>query len=102
MLTITAISGWAVPENWFAEQVKTAFPNSDLKVFYPEEPENSEEAKKILSEFNYVSNDAYLHTDNNLMPNKKNAWFIRRIRHNIYWLSVMVHFSCMEIIESQK
>ena len=34
----------------------------------------SVDEKKILSEFNYVSNDAYLHTDNNLMPNKKNAW----------------------------
>ena len=30
--------------------------------------------KEILKEFTYVSNTGYLHTDNNLMPNKKNAW----------------------------
>ena len=51
MLTITAISGWAVPETWYADQVKQAFPNSDLKIVYPEDPENSEEAKSILSGF---------------------------------------------------
>lgn len=51
MLTITAISGWAIPEIWYAEQVKKAFPNSDLKIVYPEYPENREEAKNILGEF---------------------------------------------------
>ena len=51
MLTITAISGWAVPETWFAEQVKSSFPNSDIKIVYPENPENPEEAKFILSQF---------------------------------------------------
>ena len=50
MLTITAISGWAVPETWFAEQVKSSFPNSDIKIVYPENPENSKEAKIILDE----------------------------------------------------
>ena len=30
--------------------------------------------KKILREFSYIPNTAYLHTDTNLMPNKKNAW----------------------------
>ena len=30
--------------------------------------------KKILREFSYILNTAYLHTDTNLMPNKKNAW----------------------------
>ena len=51
MLTITAISGWAVPETWFAEQVKSSFPNSDIKIVYPENTENAEEAKFILSQF---------------------------------------------------
>ena len=32
------------------------------------------EEKSTLKEFNYISNTAYLHTDINLMPNKKNAW----------------------------
>ena len=48
-LTITAISGWAVPETWFAEQIKEAFPGSSVHVVYPENPENEEEAQNILS-----------------------------------------------------
>jgi hypothetical protein len=48
-LTITAISGWAVPETWFAEQIKEAFPGSEIHVVYPENPENEEEAQNILS-----------------------------------------------------
>ena len=34
----------------------------------------SNEEKEILNEFTYISNDAYLHTDVDLMPNKINAW----------------------------
>ena len=34
----------------------------------------SNEEKEILNEFTYISNEAYLHTDVDLMPNKKNAW----------------------------
>ena len=34
----------------------------------------SNEEKEILNEFTYISNEAYLHTDEDLMPNKKNAW----------------------------
>ena len=47
-ITITAISGWAIPETWFAEQLKFAFPNSRLKIIYPENPASREEAKNIL------------------------------------------------------
>ncbi len=50
-LTITAISGWAVPETWFAEQIKEAFPTSKVRVVYPENPESEEEALNILSRF---------------------------------------------------
>ena len=32
------------------------------------------EEKEILNKFTYISNEAYLHTDVNLMPNKINAW----------------------------
>ena len=34
----------------------------------------SNEEKEILNEFTYISNEAYLHTDVDLMPNKTNAW----------------------------
>ena len=34
----------------------------------------TEEEKKILSKFTYVPNIAFLHTDENLMPTRENAW----------------------------
>ena len=34
----------------------------------------TEEEKNILEKFNYVKNEAYLHTDEKLMPKKKRAW----------------------------
>ena len=34
----------------------------------------TEQEKNILEKFNYVKNEAYLHTDNRLMPHKKRAW----------------------------
>ena len=37
-----------------------------------DKPTRDEE--EILKEFTYISNTAYLHTDTNLMPNKKHAW----------------------------
>ena len=50
-LTITAISGWAIPKSWFAEQIKDSFPNSNVNVVYPENPDNEQEAQNILSRF---------------------------------------------------
>jgi hypothetical protein len=50
-LSITAISGWAIPKSWFTEQIKEAFPGSNVNVVYPENPENEQEARSILSRF---------------------------------------------------
>ena len=36
--------------------------------------EPTKEEKEILSKFSYVSNNAYLHFDKNLMPQRKSAW----------------------------
>jgi len=36
--------------------------------------DSSEREKKILDKFTYVSNIAFLHTDENLMPFRKKAW----------------------------
>jgi predicted NAD/FAD-binding protein len=36
--------------------------------------EATDEEKEILGKFSYVSNNAFLHTDENLMPLRKNAW----------------------------
>ena len=46
--------------------------HADQSLKLIEEPTIQE--KEILKEFTYISNIAYLHTDTNLMPNKKNAW----------------------------
>ncbi|MBT3921517.1 MAG: hypothetical protein HOF21_02975 [Nitrospina sp.] len=48
ILTITAISGWALPCKWFAGEVAAAFPGSLIKVVYPQTPENPEEAEILL------------------------------------------------------
>ena len=34
----------------------------------------TKDEKEILGKFTYVSNSAFLHTDENLMPLRKNAW----------------------------
>jgi hypothetical protein len=47
-LTITAISGWALPRKWFAGEVASAFPGSQIEVIYPETPDNPEEAEILL------------------------------------------------------
>jgi hypothetical protein len=46
--TITAVSGWGLPKKWFAAEVATAFPDSRIKVIYPETPEEPEEAEVLL------------------------------------------------------
>ena len=48
ILTITAISGSALPRKWFADVVTSTFPGSRIEVVYPETPENPEEAEILL------------------------------------------------------
>jgi len=47
---ITAICGWALPPNWFGEQIQLVFPNSRVKTLYPANPFCSESAKKALND----------------------------------------------------
>ena len=49
--TITAISGWALPRKWFANEVATAFPGAKIQVIYPETPEKTEEAEIMLRQY---------------------------------------------------
>ena len=51
ILTITAVSGWALPRQWFAEEVASAFPGSQIEVIYPETPEKPEEAEILLRKY---------------------------------------------------
>lgn len=50
-LTITAISGWAIPNNWYEKELQKAFPNSKIHVVYPENPEDEEEANFLLNKY---------------------------------------------------
>ena len=50
-MKITAISGWAIPSDWFSEQIGKYFKNSEINVIYPNNPFDSEEARiKINTE----------------------------------------------------
>ncbi len=58
------------------------------------------EEKRILGKFKYVSNSAYLHTDENLMPKKKLAWSSWNSISNkdqtcvTYWLNNLQNLNC--------
>ena len=49
-MRITAISGWAIPPEWFSEQIEKYFANSEIHVIYPSNPFDTEEARKKLNE----------------------------------------------------
>ena len=51
ILTITAISGWALPRKWFADEVTNAFPGTRVQIIYPESPESLEEARVLLGRY---------------------------------------------------
>ena len=56
-MRITAISGWAIPTEWFSEQIARYFINSEINVIYPDNPFDIEEAQRKISE---VPADLYL------------------------------------------
>jgi len=47
-LTITAISGWALPPEWFHDQIEKSFPNTRINVLIPSQPGDPQEAKRLL------------------------------------------------------
>jgi hypothetical protein len=48
MIKITAICGWALPEEWFRQLVKSYFPKAEVRACYPQNPENTEEAAEVF------------------------------------------------------
>ena len=63
--------------------------------------------KKILSNFSYKENFAYIHTDENVMPKNKNAWSSWNSLMNkdnvaknsiTYWLNLLQNLKCEENI----
>ena len=47
-IKITAICGWALPEEWFGQLVKSYFPKAEVRACYPKTPESKEEATTIF------------------------------------------------------
>ena len=49
-MRITAVSGWAIPTDWFSEQIEKYFSNSEINVIYPSNPFDTEEAREKINE----------------------------------------------------
>lgn len=47
-LTITGVSGWALPKEWFHGQIEKHFPKATINVLYPSNPGDSQEAEHLL------------------------------------------------------
>ena len=67
----------------------------------------TDDEKKILSNFSYKENIAYIHTDESIMPKNKNAWssWNSSIKKNeieknsiTYWLNLLQNLECEENI----
>ncbi len=67
----------------------------------------SEDEKKVLSNFSYKENFAYIHTEEKIMPKNKNAWCSwnslmekNDIEKNsiTYWLNLLQNLKCQENI----
>ena len=49
-MRITAVSGWAIPTDWFSGQIQKYFIGSEVNVIYPSNPFDTEEARRQLYE----------------------------------------------------
>ncbi len=67
----------------------------------------SKDEKKVLSNFNYKENFAYIHTDEKIMPKNRNAWCSWNSsmdKDNVeknsitYWLNLLQNLKCKENI----
>jgi len=47
-LTITAISGWALPPQWFHGLIEDSFPEAKINVLTPSQPSDTQEAEHLL------------------------------------------------------
>jgi hypothetical protein len=50
MKKIVGICGWAVPPEWFAEQIRVVFPGTDVQTVYPQDPFDASLAETIIAE----------------------------------------------------
>lgn len=47
-VTITAVCGWALPPEWFHDQIKICFPDAKINVLTPSRPSDIQEAERLL------------------------------------------------------
>ena len=71
-MRITAVCGWAISPSGFRKQLEVYFPNEEIRVIYPERPEEDGEAKGLLGEF---SSDLYVGYS------LGSLWLLRHRRH---------------------
>jgi len=75
-LNITAVNGWALPVDWFHEQVSKAFPDSNIRVICPENPSDTHEAEILLGSLpadlyiGYSLGSLWLLLNRKLLPQK--------------------------------
>ncbi|GJL78225.1 MAG: hypothetical protein NPINA01_12140 [Nitrospinaceae bacterium] len=73
-LKITAVCGWALPPQWFKEQIERAFPGTHVNVFYPSLPGDVLEAGDLLGEskadlyIGYSLGSLWLMTHQEMLP----------------------------------
>ncbi len=47
-IKITAICGWALPEDWFGQLVNSHFSEAEVRTHYPVNPESTEDAVRVF------------------------------------------------------
>ena len=47
-VTITGVCGWALPPEWFHDQIKFCFPEAKINVLTPSQPSDIQEAERLL------------------------------------------------------
>ena len=81
-LTITAVSGWALPSGWFHSRIEKYFPDAKIKVLYPSDPSDSQEAELLLKSaqadlyLGYSLGSLWLMTHKKLLPQTSTKVFL--------------------------
>jgi hypothetical protein len=72
-IKITAICGWALPEEWFRQLVESYFPKTEVRAHYPKDPQNKKEAIEVFDSnpdwiVGYSLGSLWLLVHKNLIP----------------------------------
>jgi hypothetical protein len=72
-IKITAICGWALPQEWFRQLVESYFPETEVRAHYPKDPQNKKEALEVFDSnpdwiIGYSLGSLWLLVHKNLIP----------------------------------